>query len=163
LVAAGLQILSQFFPDLFSGGPSGLPLYDVIHTQRGKHPAYCEVLGICRQIVTQQGHVTLAEDDGGEGGGDPGDDTAREGLYTQEFTEFMHNGNTLDAMGRPPAVREAGTSDAFLGWLRSIQDYNGSAVTSQQATAISEEANRLGLNVRLDPGTLRRFLGTSYI
>jgi hypothetical protein len=43
------------------GGPS-ISLYDFVHTQRRAHDVYCEVLGICGAVVTQQGNIVLAED-----------------------------------------------------------------------------------------------------
>ena len=100
---------------------------------------YCGVQGICGAIVTQQGGISLVEDPEG-GGGDEGDDIAREGVYGFEIKEVNEDDRALVAMGRPIAVQ---SPEAFLGWLKSVQDYNGPAVTAQQATAIAREASRL--------------------
>ncbi len=86
-----LNIVSPYDPfnllaGLFQGGITSIPWFDITHTSRKAHPAYCGVQGICGAIVTQQGHITLAEDDE-EDGGDPGIDSEREGQARRDITE----------------------------------------------------------------------------
>ena len=58
IAAAGIfDILDAIF-NPFGGGAPQIPVYDIIHTERARHPVWCEVLGICDQIVTQGGDGT---------------------------------------------------------------------------------------------------------
>ena len=76
-----------FFDQLFSGDSKPtIPWYVTTHKSRGAHDVYCGVQGICGAIVTQQGQITLAEDDE-EDGGDPGIDSEREGQAGRDITE----------------------------------------------------------------------------
>ncbi len=66
-----LNIVSPYDPfnllaGLFQGGIPSIPWYDTTHKSRGAHDVYCRVQGICGAIVTQHGHITLAQVDDDE-------------------------------------------------------------------------------------------------
>ncbi len=146
LVAAGAFDIFASLGLFGGGGPSGPPLYDILRTQHRAHQVYCGVLGICGAIVTQRGHITLAEDDEGEGG-DDGDAAREEGQGKAQFDESVSTESTLYGMGRPDWAH---TDGGFLAWLRQLQDPQGPSVSNSQADAIVHEARRLGLSVRPD-------------
>ncbi len=150
-----LNIVSPYDPfnllaGLFQGGIPSIPWFDITHTSRGAHPAYCGVQGICGAIVTQQGNIVLAQSAGDPegGGGDEGDDIAREGDAISQVEQFEQQEKILNAMGRPSFAYD---DRGFLTWLRQMEDQEAPAVTAAQANAIAHEARRLGLEVRLDP------------
>jgi len=58
-------------------------------------------------------------------------------------------GAVMDAMGRPTWAKDK--AGGFVNWLCSLQKRGNNNLTKEQADAIIEEANRLGVNVRLDP------------
>ena len=140
--------------DWFLGDPSSpkISAYDKARTQRGPNPTWEQFTHAASDLYVTQKGVQVAQTGGGDEGdegGDEGNDIARTGLDKQYVDEVNSDQAILVNMGRPLSVQ---TADAFAGWLKTIQDSTGSAVSSQQATAIAREAKRLGLNVRLDPG-----------
>ena len=145
-LAAGIF---EAFDPFGGGGPPEIPWYDTTHKSRGAHEVYCRVQGICGAIVTQQGNIILAQsaEDPEDGGGDEGDAIAREGDAISQIEQYEQQEKTLDAMGRPPYAYD---DRGFLAWLRQMEHAEAPAVTAAQANAITHEARRLGLEVRLD-------------